>query len=432
MAQQTAWSSRPRILATLGGLLFSTLAPPAQGQEPGSAKAARDSLAARVERAEEAIELLKQQLAAQSETGVTTRSGLKLEWSGRVLVSVFGNSRRTNNSDVPSTVRQDTANGLPQGGGGMSIRQSTLGLAVTSPSVWGAEFRGDVDVDFYGGQQPSAGGRTFPLLRLRTTRAILTWAHGELLVGQDVPLVSGLNPVSLAAVGVPGFAAAGNLWFWLPQARATFESRTKVRLAVQGALLAPMSGDPAGAFNTDFDVAERSKRPFVQGRLRLRWGQGEQPAELGLGVHRGWFAAKGDSLLVGRGLTADALIPIGARIDLRGEVFDGRGLRPLGGGQIGQLFGKNGAVVRGRGGWGQVNWHVNPRVSVGSGYGFDDPDDADLGTGATLKNTTVASYLIVRPAGPIVVSTEWRRTTTTFALRAYRNDHLNLGLGFEF
>jgi len=314
----------------------------------------------------------------------------------------------------------------------MSIRQSTLGLAVTSPSVWGAGFRGDLDVDFYGGQQPSAGGRTFPLLRLRTTRAILTWAHGELLVGQDVPLVSGLNPVSLAAIGAPGFSAAGNLWLWLPQARATIERGTKVRLAVQGALLAPMTSDPASAFNTDFDVAERSKRPFVQGRLRLRWGQDERQAELGLGVHRGWFAATGDSLLVGRGVMVDASIPVGTRIDVRGEVFDGRGLRPLGGGQVGQLFGKDGAVVRGHGGWGQVNWRVTQRVSVGSGYGFDDPQDADLGTGATLKNTTMASYMIVRPAGPLVVSAEWRRTTTTYALRAYQNDHLNLGLGFEF
>ena len=432
MAQQTAWSSRPRILAALGGFFFAVIAPPATAQEPDSARAARDSLAARVERAEDAIELLKQQLAAQSETAVTTRSGLKLEWSGRVLVSVFGNSRRTNNADVPLIVRPDTASGLPQGGGGMSIRQSTLGLAVTSPSVWGAEFRGDLDVDFYGGQQPRAGGRTFPLLRLRTTRAILTWAHGELLVGQDVPLVSGLNPVSLAAVGTPGFSAAGNLWLWLPQARATVERGTKIRLAVQGALLAPMTSDPASAFNTDFDVAERSKRPFVEGRLRLRWGQGEQQAELGLGVHRGWFAAKGDSLLVSEGVTADASIPIGSRIDVRGEVFVGRGLRPLGGGQIGQLFGKNGVVVSGRGAWGQVNWHVTQRVAVGSGYGFDDPDDADLGSGATLKNTTVASYLIVRPAGPLVVSAEWRRTTTTYAVGAYQNDHLNLGLGFEF
>lgn len=314
----------------------------------------------------------------------------------------------------------------------MSIRQSTLGLAVTSPSVWDAEFRGDLDVDFYGGQQPSAGGRTFPLLRLRTARAILTWAHGELLVGQDVPLVNGLNPVSLAAVGVPGFATAGNLWLWLPQVRATFESGRQVRFAVQGALLAPMTSDPAGAFNTDFDVAERSKRPFLQGRLRLRWGQDENRAEVGIGVHRGWFAAKGDSLLAGRGLMADALIPIGTRVDVRGEVFDGRGLRPLGGGQIGQLFGNNGEVVRGRGAWGQVNWHVTQRVSVGSGYGFDDPNDADLGAGATLKNTTVASYLIVRPAGPLVVSAAWRRTTTTYAVGAYQNDHLNLGVGFEF
>jgi hypothetical protein len=432
MVKQTAWSSGRALGAVSGVLLLLALAAPAGAQKPDSTKSARDSLAARVERAEEAIELLKQQLAAQSESGVTTRSGLKLEWSGRVLVSAFGNSRRTNNADVPQFVRPDTANGLPQGGGGLAIRQSTLGLAVSATSVLGGEFHGDLDVDFFGGQQPSSGGRTFPLLRLRTARATLTWAHGEFMVGQDQPLTSGINPVSLASVGTPGFTAAGNLWLWLPQARATLETGSTVKFAIQGAVLSPMTGDAAGAFDTDFDAAERAKRPFVQGRARLRWGQGDTQGELGVGAHQGWFAAKGDSLQVSRGIMADALVPLGKSFELRGEAYDGRGLRPLGGGQIGQLFGKNGAVVRGRGAWGQANLKPTRRVIVGAGYGFDDPNDDDLATTARLKNTALESHLIVRPAGPLVLSAEWRRLTTTYAARAYSNDHLNLGVGFEF
>ncbi len=432
MPQQTARSSGPRLGVAALTILFVTAAPAAGAQKPDSVKAAHDSLAARVERAEETIELLKQQLAAQSESGVTSRSGLKLEWSGRMLANAFGNSRRTNNADVPLFVRPDTASGLPQGGGGIAIRQSTVGLAVTGTRVLGAEFRGDLDVDFFGGQQASGGGRTFPLLRLRTARAILTWAHGELLVGQEQPLTSGVNPVSLASVGTPGFAAAGNLWLWLPQARATVEAGTRLKFAVQGAVLAPMTGDPAGAFDTDFDAAERARRPFLQGRMRLRWGEGDRQGEIGVGIHQGWFAATGDSLLQSRGYMADALLPLGPRVDLRGEAWDGRGLRPLGGGQIGQLFGRQGVVVRGRGAWGQLNWRIVPRVAVGSGYGIDDPNDADLGAGARLKNITTAAHLIVRPGGPLVINAEWRRTTTTYAARAYQNDHLNVGMGFEF
>ncbi len=432
MSQPSAWSSGARLGVIALVVVLGATAPEVRAQRPDSARAAHDSLAARVERAEEAIELLKQQLAAQSESGVATRSGLKLEWSGRILMNVFSNSHRTNNTDVPVFVLADTANGLPSGGAGMAIRQTSLGLAVTARSVFGADFRGDLDLDFYGGQQPSTGGRTSPLLRIRTARAILTWKHGELLVGQEVPLTSGPNPVSLAAFGTPGFSTAGNLWIWLPQVRGTIERGTRVKFALQGAVLAPMTGDAAGVFSTDFDVAERSRRPFVEGRLRMRWGEGDTQAEVGISAHKGWFANSLDSLLTGQGVMADAVMPLGTAFEVRGELFDGRGLRGLGGGQIGQLFGKNGAVVNGRGGWGQVNAKPTPRITVGGGYGFDDPNDADVPATGRMKNVTAESHMIVHPAGTLVLSLEWRRTTTTYTSRSWTNDHLNLGVGFEF
>ena len=93
----------------------------------------------------------------------------------------------------------------------MEIRQSTLGLAVSTTHVLGANFVGDLDVDFGGGQQASVGGRVFPLLRMRTARAFLLWHNAELMLGQDSPLIVGLNPVSLAAIGTR-VAGAGNLW----------------------------------------------------------------------------------------------------------------------------------------------------------------------------------------------------------------------------
>jgi len=432
MTLQSPRSSRPASILAGAVLLLLATAPAARAQTADSAKALQDSLAARVERAEEAIEMLKQQLAAQAESGVATRSGLKLELSGRILMNVFSNTHRTNNSDLPLFVLPDTANGLPSGGAGMAIRQTTLNLAVTASKVLGAEFLGDLDLDFYGAQQPSNGGRTFPLLRIRTARAILTWKHGELLVGQEVPLSSGPNPVSLATIGSPGFSTAGNLWIWLPQVRGTIERGTKLKVALQGAVLAPMTGDATGLFSTDFDVAERSRRPFVEGRVRVRWGEGETQAEVGISAHKGWFANNLDSLLTSQGVMADAVVPLNKTFEVRGEFFNGSGLRGLGGGQIGQLFGKNGVVVHGIGGWGQFNAKPTRRITIGTGYGFDDPDDADLLSTGRLKNATFESHVIVRPAGTLVLSLEWRRLTTTYTARAWTNDHLNLGVGFEF
>jgi hypothetical protein len=428
-----ALPSRPALLAPLA--LFAVLAgaaPCSRAAAQDTTKASRDSVAARLERAEEAIRLLQQQLAAQAGSGVQAASRVALELSGRVLVTGFSNSRRVNNVDVPLFVRPDTNNGLPQGGAGMAVRQTMLGLAVTAPRVLGGSFRGDLDVDFFGGQQPSAGGRTFPLLRLRTARGIVSWKHGELLVGQESPLTSGVNPVSLASVGTPGLVSAGNLWLWLPQVRVGLETGGRVSVGVQGAMLAPTSGDAANAFDTDNDAAERAKRPFVQGRVHVRWGSDEMAGEIGAGVHRGWFAARGDSLLVSEAYAVDARIPLATWFELRGEGWGGKALRGLGGGGIGQGFGLAGVPVRSRGAWAQVNLKPAPRVVLGAGYGFDDPRDEDLAPGSRLRNAAVEAHLHMRPAGPLVLGFEYRRIETKYATGTIVNDHLNFAVGFEF
>jgi hypothetical protein len=397
-----------------------------------TSRVSRDSLAARLERAEETLRLLQQQVAAQAQSGVQTRSRMSLEFNGRVLVTGFSNSGRVNNVDVPLFVRPDTASGLPQGGLGMAIRQTTLGLSVTAPDVGSGTFRGDVDVDFFGGQQPSSGGRTFPLLRLRIARARIDWPNGELMIGQDAPLVAGVNPLSLASIGTPGFTTAGNLWLWLPQLRVGLVSSGDLRVGVQAAVLAPASGDPAAAFDTDNDVAERSRRPFFEGRTFLRWGSDELMGEIGVGVHRGWFATKGDSVLSSTITTVDAMLPLSRWLELRGEFYTGTAARALGGGGIGQGFAPSGALVRSSGGWGQANLRLGSRLVIGAGGGFDDPEDGDLAPTGRLRNAASEAHLHWRPAGPLVFGLEFRRIETMYAAGKLVNDHLNVAMGFEF
>jgi hypothetical protein len=144
----------------------------------------------------------------------------------------------------------------------MAVRQTMLGFRTNVSDVAAGTFRGVMDVDFYGGQQPSSGGRTFPLLRVRTAHRTLRWQHAAVMAGQEIPLFSPLNPVSPAAMGTPGFVAAGNLWLWLPQLRATAEMGAAMKLAVQVAVLAPASGDALGSFES---VAMRACRS------RLGW-----------------------------------------------------------------------------------------------------------------------------------------------------------------
>src|SRR3989449_5269327 len=241
-----------------------------------------------------------------------------IELTGLVLVNGFFTNARVNNSDVPQFV--DSL--APASAVGGTIRQTRLGLLVTDPDVLRGSFSGEVDVDFFGGQQPSSGGRTFPLLRLRRAVGIVSWAHAQVLFGQESPLVAERSPRSLASVGFPDFAAAGNLWLWLPQFRVTAEAGYTLRLAVQAAVLAPTAGTAQGLFATQPDSAERSRRPYLQSRVRLGWGPTDDPSEIAIGGHQGWLAS-GDSLFQSQAVTVDTRVPLGVA-ELIGEGFVGK------------------------------------------------------------------------------------------------------------
>jgi hypothetical protein len=398
-----------------------------RGNAQDTARVSPDSISERLRRAEEAIALLRQQLEAQSSTAVETRSRIKAELSGRVLVNAFSNTGRVNNVDVP----QIALLGTPRGSAGGAIRQTALGIAVTGARAIGADFVGDVNMDFYGGQMPSSGGRTFPLVRLRTARARLTWNRTEILVGQEVPLVNGLNPSSLASLGTPDFVAAGNLWLWLPQVRVSHDVGSVVRLGVQGAVLAPTSGDAAAFFDTEADLAERTKRPYLQGRARVSWGEGVQAGEMGVGVHRGWLdPARGDRV-TSKAVTIDARVPI-RMLEIVAEAYEGEAVRGLGGGGIGQNLDTLGRAVRDRGGWVQLNLRPSSMFELGGGCGVNYVRGVIAVAAPRRRNETCESHVAIRPGGPAVIGLEYRRTETTHAAGRARNTHLNLALGFEF
>ena len=386
----------------------------------------------RLRQAEEAIELLRQQLGMQAEAGVSTASRVALELSGRVLMNAFSNTRRVNNADVPGLVLPDVAGGPRGGGAGATMRQTSLGAAVTVGDALGGTVIGDLELDFYGGQMATGGGRTFPLLRIRTATITLRRPGLEVLAGQEAPLIAEINPISLASAGSPGFAAAGNLWFWIPQLRVTSEMAGRVRLGIQGAVLAPMAGEPVGLFDTDVDAGERSRRPALEARLRARWGEdAETGGEIGCGVHKGWLALAGDTLHSVDAVACDYRIPFW-RVELRGEVYDGQALRGLGGGGIGQNLTSAGRPLEDRGGWVQLNFRPTPTVITGAGCGVADPDDDGLPATGRLRNTACSAHFAVRPGGPIVIGAEYRRTETKYTTGSFANDHLNLAIGLEY
>jgi hypothetical protein len=425
--------------------------------------ASRDSIAARLRRAEAAIELLRQQLAVEASTVVRTRSRLQIELSARILMNGFLTSNRVNNVDVPQfglpmaavppTLPGSTPPGSPGTRAlGMSVRQSRLGAALSVDSVLGGVFEGDIDLDFFGGVSTGPGDRRlFPEPRLRTARARLRWDRGSVLIGSETPLISDLNPVSFASVGVPGFVAAGNLWNWLPQIRVSRDllvTAAGVRVGLQGALLAPFANTLNSAENDAVDAGERSGRPYVQGRVNIRWGEdasesgapsdvslGGSGGELGVGIHRGWVRAAGDSTSISRALSVDGRVMIAPRVEIRGEAYRGQLVRGLGGGGIGQGFGRSltggtvGPPLRDVAGWVQLNVQAHTTLISGAGCGKNsvNRDDRPI----RLENTACAAHLMWRPAQPLVLGMEFRQVRTRYSDQVSRANHVNLSFGFE-
>ncbi len=418
---------------------------------------ALDSLRARLARAEAAITLLRQQLAEESESAVHARSRVHVELSATVLTNVFGTYGRVNNLDVPTVAQPPSTTSAPAPANqalGFTLRQTRIGAAASVDDVLGGIFAGDIDVDLFGGVQTGAGDRRlFPEPRLRTARARLIWNRTEIMFGADAPLISRLDPVSFAAVGTPDFTGAGNLWNWLGQVELTREllptdPTRHVRVALQAAVMAPFASTLASGEVDAADAGERSARPALEGRLRVRWGEEETPSsdlttgaprgELGLGAHYGWIVASPDERLASHALSVDLRAVLARGVELRGEAYAGRLLRGLGGGGIAQNFGRPpatapagtlGAPVRDVAGWGQLNLQPSPVFTYGFGCGIDvvDPDADPL----RLQNTACAVRTEWRPAQPLMFGAEYRHIGTRYTGGTYTARHVNLVFGVE-
>jgi hypothetical protein len=372
-----------------------------------------------------------------SELALAQRPEIQTQLHGLVVVNAFVNSSAVNNSDVPQFVLPPPApGGPPASAAGATVRQSRLRAQASVPEFGGGSLIAELDVDFFGGQQPSTGGRTFPLLRIRRAFAEFTRGRLGVFVGQESPPIVELNPSSLASIGVPEFAGAGNLWLWIPQVRVGVDvSRLGgARLGVELAALAPTSGDAQTAFFTQPDIAERSSRPYLQARVRARWGSGDTQGEINLGGHLGWLAVGPDRRVTSRAVAVSVWTPVARGLELRGEAYTGRALAGLGGGGIGQNFGLDSVAVTTTGGWVQLNLKPTTAWEIGAGAALDDPDDADLdSTTQRLRNLAVEGHATWRWE-PVVIGAEVRRLETRYG--AGPSDvgatHVNLALGFEF
>jgi hypothetical protein len=432
----SAWA----LVALLALLAAAVLPLGAQAKDTAKAKAAAEadtSLDDRLARAEDAIDVMRRQLADMAATGVHTKPKVHAELFGRLLLTGFYNSGRVNIVDDPQFVLAGTAS--HEGSVGFTVRQSTVGAAMTVNDVLGGNVAGEITLDLFGAA-PADPGKTFPQPRIRTVSVIMAWKNVDLLFGQESPLFLGVNPVSVAAVGVPEYVTAGNIWLWLPQIRVGVHTAGRFQFGVQGAALEPASGEPVVASDPDpSDIGERSGRPYLQGRAYLKWGADEMASEIGFDAHQGWFAGGGDSLISSWGVGADVKVSLASWLEIRGEVYRGRMLRGLGGGGVAQNFGVFSSPpapadtlppLNDEGAWAQIIFHARQVLEIPIGCGADQPS-ADQNP-VRRRNVICSGGLIIRPGAGTVFALTYRRLETTYKTGKFQDDYINLSAGFEF
>ena len=424
----------------------------------------------RVSELKDLIDVHEKRLQESSRLSVETGERFNVKLNGTLLFNTYYNTAGTDDPPTGLYLLGGKNISLENGANfGSTIRQTLLGFSFFTPKIGNWRLSGDLQLDFFGGNPPVYNGRAFSPLRLRIARAKLESGRFAFIVGQDDPIVTPLNPTSLAQVGFPALAESGNLWSWTPQAKVAYRivDRENERFTIEGGILALYNGqtNTEFQFETRPDAGERSRMPAFETRFSYQRGDlanaptnaylafDPQPFQVGIGVHYGRHLAVPERKDIGRpgvtinsvAVTGDYIIPLGSKMTLTGEVFWGRSLGGLGGsivqGIVFPIYGSRAIGVRSRGGWAQLQVRPINNVAIHFAYGLDDPYNEDLvgtrfdlaaGTSRT-NNRTFSGNILYRFRSNFIISTEYRFMQTYFTTESSRvNNHINVGFGYSF
>jgi hypothetical protein len=402
----------------------------------------------------EDIDILKSASAQQQQTKVESSSRLPVRLTGLVLFNSFINQGTVDQIDLPSSaLLPSTASSNTSTGA--SLRQTLLGLEGTGPVLGGAHTGARVSIDFFGGVTGSATSGPAGTVRLRTAAITAAWTHDALEANYDTPLVSPLSPESFATVAQPSLAWSGNLWTWAPQFlwTHTFGLESPGRsVSFQLGLLDTQTLNAASNLTQrSTGAGEASGQPSYETRLAYRSGMEERHLELGIGGLYGRQDYKSNQRVDTWATTADWRVPFGARLDLSGELYRGRGLGDLGGGAyrntVTYNFPNSTAnylrALDAEGGWLQWSYTLFSTLHANASIGQDSASGNELRTSVPLsgagpiffyaRNRSIVGNLIFRPWSSIIISPEYRRLQSWPILGSVNTANLyTLTFGYQF
>ncbi|MGH9439820.1 MAG: hypothetical protein ACRD22_18565, partial [Terriglobia bacterium] len=243
------------------------------------------------------------------------------------------------------------------------------------------------------------------------------------------------NPDSLAEVGVPPLAGAGNFWFWLPQARYEERIRMGKNWGINGQVAVLQTGGTAYQSTDESYGYVEPVKPALEGRLAI-WHRfsDTQRFEVAPGFHISSDHVGGASV-GSRIASLDWLIAPSSRLNVTGAVFTGRNVAGLGSLGNGVVMGANGIAhaVHSSGGWAQVAVPVTSRLTLNIFGGLEEDSDAEVNASTIVRNWSYASNLIYHLSSNVVIGLEGlqMRTRSGLDIPGVQNRY-DLAVGYLF
>ncbi len=368
--------------------------------------------------------------AELQQTKVEASQKFPIRLTGMALFNAYRDSSNSGGAAFPIVAATVGA------AGGATFRQTIIGLDYFGPQTFGGgRINGSVRMDFYGG----TGQSYDQLFRLRTADISIDWPNSSFRVALDKPLLATRDPESLAQVGLPALSGAGNLWFWLPQARfeqvAHFSENSGIRADV--AVVGTNEAAPVSAYNyvpspSAYSVIPDSTRPGVEGRVEFFTGS-DSRFEIAPGIHHSVSHQEGASLPTNI-YSLDWLVRPVSAFEFTGSAFSGTNTAALGGLQQGVVvYLRSARAVHSAGGWGQLKWRPTQRLWFNLFTGEEAPDAAGLPRGAIRRNLSYGANVFYRVAPNVLASFEVYQYRTSYVPTVtLLANHYDLALAYQF
>jgi hypothetical protein len=362
---------------------------------------------------------------AQSKVGTSQRMPVAL--TGMVLFNAFHNGGFGGALQEPVTAQLNQS----AASSGATFRQTVIGLRFNGPDLpGGGKATGSAYFDFWGGTA-SPGNNLF---RVRLATIDLTWKNFTITAGQDKPIVSPREPMSLAQVGLAPLSGAGNLWDWQPQIRVerrfgTSETGVRAQAGIYETAEAYPGNAPAALSGT----LER-QRPAYEGRLLFYHGSEKKRLEIAPGYHFSNSHVSGQSV-ESELVTLDWLIKPSDLIEITGAFFRGTDDAGLGALRQGFTILPTGRVipVHATGGWSQISVFPTSRLSLNIFGGQEADRASDLVTNSVRRNLSYAGNIVYKLAPNVLAAIEASQTRTDYISAGLRrNNHYDLALAYLF